>query len=116
LVAAHAAEVEHELAGPADRRMRRQVVDLAGGGERATGVDHAGALAQAAGRGDLRRGDVQRHAQAVTRDSSPYASASSGALAASISARSTMARHGFQVASSCILPSIMWAPRPSGIA
>ena len=27
-----------------------------------------------------------------------------------------MTRHCFQVASSCILPSIMWTPRPSGIA
>ena len=27
-----------------------------------------------------------------------------------------MTLHCFQVASSCILPSIMWTPRPSGIA
>ena len=27
-----------------------------------------------------------------------------------------MTRHCFQVASSCILPSIMWTPRPSGMA
>ena len=47
---------------------------------------------------------------------SPYCSASSGSFRASISARSTMTRHCFHVASSCILPSIMWTPAPSGIA
>ena len=45
-----------------------------------------------------------------------YASASSGSFFASISARVTITLHCFQVASSCILPSIMWTPRPSGIA
>ncbi len=39
-----------------------------------------------------------------------------GPSAASISARSTITLHCFQVASSCILPSIMCTPRPSGIA
>ena len=46
----------------------------------------------------------------------PYASARSASLRESISARSTITRHCFHVASSCILPSIMCTPRPSGIA
>src|SRR5437763_5809930 len=45
-----------------------------------------------------------------------YAFASSGSFSASISARETMTLDCFQVASSCILPSIMCTPRPSGIA
>src|SRR5262249_8489465 len=45
-----------------------------------------------------------------------YSFASSGSFFASISARLTITLHCFQVASSCILPSIMWTPRPSGIA
>src|SRR4051794_7744524 len=45
-----------------------------------------------------------------------YAFASSGSFLASISARFTITWHCFQVASSCILPSIMWTPAPSGIA
>ena len=47
---------------------------------------------------------------------SPYAARSSGSFSASISARPTITLHCFQVASSCILPSSMWTPRPSGIA
>src|SRR5436305_96774 len=48
--------------------------------------------------------------------SNPYASARSGSFSASISASETITLHCFQVASSCILPSIMCTPRPSGIA
>ena len=42
--------------------------------------------------------------------------ASSGSFAASILARLTITLHCFQVASSCILPSSIRTPRPSGIA
>jgi hypothetical protein len=71
LVAAHAAEVEDELARPADRGVGRQVVDLAGGGELPAGVDDAGALAEPPHGRNLRRGDRQRHVQAGTRDPIP---------------------------------------------
>src|SRR5689334_18116101 len=43
-----------------------------------------------------------------------YSCFSSGSFSASIFARFTMTRHCFHVASSCILPSSMRTPRPSG--
>jgi hypothetical protein len=65
LVAAHAAEVEDELARPADRGMGRQVVDLAGSRELPAGVDDDGALAESPHGGDFRRGDRQGHVRRV---------------------------------------------------
>src|ERR1700741_775155 len=47
---------------------------------------------------------------------SPYLAAISGSLAATPRARSTSSLACFQVASSCILPSIITAPEPSGMA
>src|SRR6202008_3996495 len=46
----------------------------------------------------------------------PYLSFISASLPATMRARSTTTLACFQVASSCILPSIMTAPVPSGIA
>ena len=54
--------------------------------------------------------DAAEHVQ------NPYARARSGSLAARSFARFTITLHCFQVASSCILPSSMRTPRPSGIA
>src|SRR5262249_10835866 len=65
-----------------------------------------------------RAGDQQAFASEPHRGGAqkPYAVFSSGSLAASIWATFTITLHCFQVASSCILPSIMWTPRPSGMA
>jgi hypothetical protein len=71
LVAADAPEVEDELARPADRRVRGQVVDVPGDGELPARVDDARPLAEPACGGDVGRGDRQRHGHAGTRDSSP---------------------------------------------
>src|SRR5205823_5686817 len=65
---------------------------------------------------DLPRLVLEEPHQRTPAGASPYASASSGSLRASISARWTITWHCFHVASSCILPSIMCTPRPSGIA
>src|ERR1041385_1578582 len=90
--------------------------------------DPAGAQATAGtARGDRQEAHVRVAvviAAAVRRDNAltayshytPYRSFISASLPATIFARSTTTLACFQVASSCILPSIMTAPEPSGIA